>query len=61
MFENDTPREKIVLQPEETCDAKWATAQEILAMMGEGTFSRVRYCKALFEKYDGIRFEEVQP
>ncbi len=37
VFENDTPIEQVVLQEEETCGARWATAREILDMMESAT------------------------
>ena len=60
VFENDTPIEQVVLQEGETCGAKWATAEEILAMMERGEFVSMRrrpYYKDLFARYDGLKFD----
>ena len=59
VFENDTPIEQVVLQPEETCGARWATAQQILDMMDRGEFISMKrrpYHKDLFAQYDGLTF-----
>ncbi len=53
LFACEWTLEKIVLQKDETCDAKWATADEIYAVMENGTFiGRMiyGYLDALFEK-----------
>ena len=38
LFDLEMPVERIVLQEGETCDAMWATQEQILAMIDNGTF-----------------------
>ena len=38
VFEKDFPLSDITFQPQETCDAVWATKQQILSLMDDGIF-----------------------
>lgn len=49
VFRQDVPLERVTLRPGETCDAKWATSEEIRAMVREGTFVPYDYLDRLFE------------
>ena len=53
VFKLDFPIENIVFQPEETCDAKWASEEEILQMIQTDEFIPMKvfpYYKELFAK-----------
>ena len=50
VFEKDAPVEAFVLQPGETCDAKWATAEEIRDMVRRKEFIPYDYLERLFEE-----------
>lgn len=45
LFRQDFPLDAVVLQPGETCDYKWATAQEILQMNDREEMVPFRYLK----------------
>ena len=59
LFRQEIKPEEIVLQPEETCDAMWASVETILQMRKKGTFlpphmnpyfeDMIAYCKANFK------------
>lgn len=54
VFEKDFERSEVTLQPEETCDCRWATAEEILQLMEEGSFMPMTehpYYTELFDTY----------
>jgi len=56
VFKSDEPIEAIVLQPGETCDAKWAAPEEILRMTKSGEFlapENPPYMMELFERFTG--------
>lgn len=48
IFRSEADIADIRLQPEETCDAKWASPDEIRAMIAEGAFIPYDYLDALF-------------
>lgn len=49
VFEKDVPIEEIVLQEGETCDAMWATAEQIREMVRRKEFIPYDYLERLFE------------
>lgn len=54
VFQGDWPLSDIVFQKEETCDARWASQEEILALMARGAFVPARYypyLEALFARF----------
>lgn len=56
VYEHDCDIEDVVYQEGETCDAKWATEQDIFDMMETGEFMPMRhvhYCRELFDEYRG--------
>ncbi len=53
-FTDETPATQLVLQPEETCDAMWASEQTILDMMAADQFIPMKkhpYHHELFQVY----------
>ncbi|MBQ9967549.1 MAG: NUDIX domain-containing protein [Oscillospiraceae bacterium] len=54
VFQKDFDLSDVRLQPEETCDCRWATAEEILQLMEDGTFMPMKehpYHLELFDAY----------
>jgi isopentenyldiphosphate isomerase len=49
IVKTDIEIKKLKLQPEEVLEAKWASQDEILQMMEEGTFIPYGYMNSLFE------------
>ena len=58
VFPADVPLEEIVLQPEETCEACWATEREILAMIAAGKFVPIEAFPYYRELFDPALFED---
>lgn len=55
LFRQEVDLAAVVFQPEETCDAKWATQNDILKMFDEGTFlprEFYPYLEDLFQAVD---------
>lgn len=50
LFRQDFDIRDVVLQEGETCDARYATPEEIIAMMDEGSFVLQRYMRRLFSE-----------
>ncbi|MBQ8641020.1 MAG: NUDIX domain-containing protein [Clostridia bacterium] len=48
VFRSDASLADITLQPEETCDARWASEDEIRVLIREGLFVPYDYLDALF-------------
>lgn len=56
LFEAEAPLVDLVCQRSEVCDVKWATMDEILSMIEEGTFiSHFEYLPDLFQVVKGSR------
>lgn len=49
VFRNNVSMESVVLQPGETCNAMWATPEEIRRMAEDGAFTPYDYLEDLFE------------
>jgi len=58
VFEQDVVLAEIVFQPGETCDARWATAATIRAMMREGTYFLTPYFEELIA---GVTIRQEHP
>jgi hypothetical protein len=48
LFRSDSDITDVVLQPEETCDARWATEEDIRTLIREGCFVPFTYLDELF-------------
>ena len=48
LFRSDPDITDVVLQPEETCDARWATEEDIRTLIREGCFVPYTYLDELF-------------
>ena len=48
VFRHRIALEDVTLQPEETCDAMWATAEDIRALIAQGIFPPYDYLDELF-------------
>lgn len=48
LFETEVSIDKLTFQPDEVCDAKWASKDEIISMTEKGMFFKFEYLDALF-------------
>lgn len=51
VFHHDADIKSVILQPEETCDAKWADKNQIKRMIDEGIFTDYSYIDELFNNF----------
>ncbi|MCL2773213.1 MAG: NUDIX domain-containing protein [Oscillospiraceae bacterium] len=49
LFREDFNINEVVLQENETCEAKWATKDEIIKMIDEGEFKPVKYFEYIYD------------
>ncbi|MCL2364113.1 MAG: ATP-binding cassette domain-containing protein [Defluviitaleaceae bacterium] len=60
LFKQNVDIATVVLQPEETCDAMWASTDDIGRMIDEGTFTSWGWYKRIEELYVVVRMQGIE-